>query len=465
MCAREDRSNRRGSVLVVTLVMLMLIASLAMTLGTAAQAQSQVAGGTRDLSESGRVADLGLARAKTRLVWEFAHNWSGQDPDLKGMAAGQAHVDWLTTPEGAVVDLQCARRDEESMDFLLTSRTSGRAPRELELVVRIRYVLSSSPRLRGRGAAAIVGFGPVSITGNFTVDGRDHPADDPYTILAGTGAPGISSTRRVQLDSGSARVAGTTPEGVDHAPAGRGAASDGAHFDANATIWEPETGDEATDGVDNDFDGHVDEATGEPRTADEYFDLAPGDLKAMAIAAGTFFTDLAAYNRYVKREGNASNGVDDDGDGVVDDDGSSAAGKVIYLEVPNGSTVGGGEGELGAVLLPVNPAPAHRPAIVVIAGQDPTKHDVSVGPVHCNNGIFQGVLLSERIVNMNGNGGVMGQVVTFTRSGPSVGSGTFDVWYSTEVLERLPRRDGSQGDDAPTSVEPVVLMWREAVVR
>lgn len=466
MVARRSRRRRRGSVLVVTLIMLLLIASLAMTLGTAAQAQARVATDTRELSESALVADTGLARAKARLVYEFARNWWGQDPDLKGMTAGQSHAGWLTTPEGAVVDLTCARRDPEFMDFLLVSRAGGRAPRELEMVVRLRYVLSSSPRLRGRGAGAIIGFGPVAVTGNFMVDGRDHPADDPYTVLAGSGAPGISSTQRVRLDSGAVRVGGTSFDGVDHDPVGRdGGASDGVEYDANAQIWSPEQGDASSDGVDNDFDGQIDETSGQPTSADEYFDVAPGDLKAMAIASGTFFTDLAAYNRYVKREGNSRNGVDDDGDGVVDDDGSSAAGKVIYLEVPNGSTVGGGEGDYGAVQLPVNPAPDDLPAIVVIAGQDPTRHDVSVGPVHCNNGIFQGVLLSERIVNMNGNGGVMGQVVTFTRNGPSVGSGTFDVWYSTEVLDRLPRRDGSEGGDEPTAVEPVVLMWREAVVR
>lgn len=463
MGARDER--RRGSVLVVTLVMLMLIAALALTLGTAAQAQAQVAIHTREMSGGALVADIGLARAKARLVWEFAHNWWGQRPELRTMTAGQEHVAWMTTPEGAVVDLACTRVDPEFMDFLLTSRADGRAPRELEMVVRIRYQLSSSPRLRARGAGAIVGFGPVAVTGSFVVDGRDHPADDPYTILPGSGAPSIVSTHRVQLESGSTLVAGTTADGTDHDPAGREVAEDGVQFDANTGVWDPETDDWATDGVDNDFDGQVDESTGQPNTADEYFDLAPGDLKAVAIASGTYFTDLAEYNRYVKREGNSSNGVDDDGDGVVDDDGSSAAGKVIYLEVPNGSTVGGGEGEYGAVELPVNPAPDHLPAVVVIAGQDPTKHDVEVGPIHCNNGLFQGVLLSERILNMNGNGGLMGQVVTFSRGGgTSVGSGTFDVWYSTEVLSRLPRLDGST-DEAPTSVEPVVLMWREAVAR
>src|SRR5690606_26980054 len=155
-------------------------------------------------------------------------------------------------------------------------------------------------------------------------------------------------------------------------------------------------------GIDNDFDGKIDESTGAPTSADDWFDLPPGTLKAMAMASGTYFTDLAAYNRFVKGEGNASNGIDDDGDGVVDDDGSAAAGKVIYLEVPNGSKRGGGSGERGAVELPVHPAPHHRPAIVVIAGQDPTKHDLEVGPVHCNNGIFQGVFISDRIMNMNG---------------------------------------------------------------
>ncbi|MCO5166664.1 MAG: hypothetical protein M9894_09895 [Planctomycetes bacterium] len=410
----------------LTLIMLFLLAALVATLATSVQAQAQSAVQGRELGASLVAADDALARGKARLVWEFAHNYRGQQPDLKAMTPGAAHPAWLTTPEGTVVDIACARVGEDFLDFLLTARSSGPAPRELEMVVRIRYQLTTVPRLRGGADGCLVAFGPVTVTGNFEIDGRDHPAHDPYTVLAGTGSPGITATGRVTLQGSSVAVGGTA-DGVDHTPASRGTAKDGEHYDAQTTVWsEP------------DAEGNV---RGVPDSADAYFGLQHGDLKAAAQASGTYFTDLAAYNAFARSEG-----------------GAAAAGKIVYLEVPNGS-------KLETLELPRNPAPEHKPAVVVVAGQDPTRHDVQVGPVHCNNGIYQGVLLADRIMNMNGNGALIGQVVTFTDTGPSVGSGTFNLYFSNEVLTNLPRTDGGVGGDLPTGVEPVVLMWREAAAR
>lgn len=422
----RTRSRRRGSVLVLTLILLFLLAALVATLATSVHDQARSAAQGRELAASLLVADDALARAKARLVWEFAHNWGSQQPDLAGMTPGAAHGAWLTTPDGAVVDLACARVGDDFMDFLLTSRSGGPAPRELEMVVRIRYELTTVPRLTGSARGCLVAFGPVTVTGAFEVDGRDHPAHDPYTVLPGTGSPGITATGRVTLQGQAVRVGGTA-DGVDHDPASRGTAQDGAHYDAQTTVWT-EPGD----------DGRP---PGAPSSADAYFGLDHGTLKAAAQASGTYFTDQAAYNAFARSEA-----------------GAAAAGKIVYLEVPNGS-------KLDVLELPTNPAPAHKPAVVVVAGQDPTRHDVQVGPVHCNNGIFQGVLLADRIMNMNGNGALIGQVVTFTDTGPSVGSGTFNLYFSNEVLTNLPRTDGGAGGDAPTAVEPAVLMWREAAAR
>lgn len=468
--SRRARGRRQGSVLILVLIMLMLIGAMVGTLTLTMRGQADGAVQSRELVQSLLDADVGLARAKARLQYEFTDNYAAQSPDLKGMAAGASHDAWMITPEGATIDLTCLKTTSTYMDFRVTSSAAAAGPtspaaRRVELVVRIRFVLTSTP-IVGSGAGAIVAFGPVSITGAFEVDGRDHPADDFDTVLPATGAPGISTTDTLTIVSGATKVGGTSSAGDDAAPTTRkDGVTEGVHYDASSIVWNPESGDDATDGLDNDDDGLVDETSGAPGSADEYLGQDPGGLKAAAQATGTYFTSLAAYNTYVKTEGNTSNGIDDDGDGVIDDDGSAASGKILYLEVPNGSVLGGGAPPDDVLELPKNDAAdGHAPAIVVVAGADPTIHDTQVGPVHANNGTFQGVLIADRIINMNGNGALIGQVVTFPDPalGPSLGAGTFNVYFSNEVLGNLPTPSTSS---TPTDVVEDVQLWRELAPR
>lgn len=431
---RRRRSRRKGTALVLTLVMLLLIGALAASMSLTMQNHASTSVQSRELAASLAQADGGIARAKARLHFEFTDNYLSQVPNLWGMTAGQSYPGWLVAADGTSVDIECVENViGDHIDYYLTSTSAGPSPRRVQILVRIRY--ETTP-LKGSGAGAIVAFGPVTVSGNFKVDGRDHPDTVQYgdanpTVLPGSGAPSISATGTVEVASGSVDLAGTGPDGTDYDFETKNDVVDGQHFDSNSSVWAPESGDpEASDGVDNDNDGLVDETSGQPTSADDYFGLSAGSLKASAQASGTYFTDVTAYNDYITN--------------------NPVSGKVLYLEVANGSSV-------GQLNLPDNPQPSSDPAIVIVAGTDPTQHDVTVGPIHMNGGLFQGVFVGDFVDKMNGNGSLLGQVVSFNESNlGTIGNGTFDVLLSTEVLGNLPKING-----IPGNVVEDVQMWRE----
>jgi Tfp pilus assembly protein PilX len=445
----RDRADR-GGVLVLVLIMVVLIGSLVTVAVLGAKSQAGVGAQDRELAAGLSAADNALARAKARLLWEFKSNYANQSPALKSMQAGDRFDPWTPTggvalpnSEGASVAIQCLKRTASYIDFQIEatspqgagSATGGRAVRRRAMIVmRVNLIFTTQPTT-APGLGAIVAFGGVEVSGNFNVDGRDHPADaTSYTDTNGPGAPGITATGTVTM-SGSSAVGGN-----NQAPEGKKDATEGTNYDSGTTSWNPETGANASDGIDNDGDGLVDETSqSTPTSADAYFGKAPGSLKAAAQSTGTYFTTAADYNAWVATQ-NALPAT------------TARPKVVVYLEVSNGTTVGQFD-------LPVNPAPTSEPMILVVAGATATTHDTKIGPVHANNGTFQGVLMADFIDKMNGNGQIVGQVVSFnTTAAGTIGNGTFDVLLSTEVLGNLP---GTTTSGNPASVVDEVLLWRE----
>ncbi len=441
--ARRVRRARRGSVLVVVVLMLAFVAAVTLALSQLSHDQSRVSSELGELGRTALVADNGLARGRARLEAELVQQFGQVTPDVWNMPLldpndASTELAWFTTPEGAQVRLACLESAANTRVYRLRSRAAqpgDRAPRRVELIVRVALTFATTP-LRGPGVGAIVGFGNINVGGNFHVDGRNYEqAWDPFSVggpnpnvgtlydtykdTSGASSPGITSTGNVSR-GGNAHIGGE----VDGTSYGTQKSTTAA--DSGTSVW--------TDGVDLDGDGTPD-MTSAPSTVDAYLSLPDGGLRSMAIAGGTHFTTLAAYNAYVN---DAANDV---------------SGKVLYLEVANGSSV-------GTIDLPDNPWPK-RPAIVVVAGQDRTVHDTSVGPVHANNSTFQGMFMADRIVNMNGNGALLGQVVSFNTvsASGSIGNGTFNVYFSRKVLADLP--SGGANGGQPSSGDVTVEVWRE----
>ena len=169
-------------------------------------------------------------------------------------------------------------------------------------------MISFSPR------AAITAQGPVTTLGSIVVDGRDWNLTG--TAVVGPGLFGISSMGTI-TNSGNSKVGGNGLLPAKPPPAGSQEPSaswiDGVDQDGDGA-----TDEELFDGVDNDGDGLIDEDThGYPKDPDVELNLAPGTLKAAAVAMGTYFTSQAQVDAAI-----AANG------------GVFPGGKIVYCDFP-----------------------------------------------------------------------------------------------------------------------------------
>ena len=232
----------------------------------------------------------------------------------------------------------------------------------------------------------------------------------------------------------------STVGGNGTAPAKSKSAADGTHFDSSTTIWGPAEAN-TSDGIDDDGDGIIDEDGNFPANPGKVFGLSDeSDLRASAQATNTYFTSKAAYDAW-----------------LAGASASDRSGKVIYVEIPAADS-----GTLGQFDLPNNPAPAHDPSLVIVS-REPVSgtiaHDLVLGPLHVEggNGTFQGMLVTDSIDKVNGNVDIIGSIFAFSAANASTfGNGNADILFSSEVVNNLPGVNPSGGT---TTAE--IVAWRE----
>lgn len=377
------------------------------------------------------VADTGLAKGKLILT---------SDPARAEYTSSNGNPFPIHASDDAAVSVELIGPNSNPYTYRLISDAAvGGQRRSIEMILRLE---ENRDPTSAPGMGAVVANGNLQVTGNIKIDGNDH---DPDGTPGGQGrdVPGVVTTGNVTR-KGSADIGGG-------GQAAGGNPTEGVGVDNQSLNWEPEgsgaggsgTSADDTDGIDNDGDGVIDE-DGFPETAGEVFGFQGNDvsdprddndsLKAQAQADGTYFTSYADYNTW---RGGASQ--------------AEQGGKVIYLEVPNGTAVGNFK-------LPDNPPPA-SPSILVVAGQDPSVHDTEIGPVHGSGAgkHFQGLVIADTYKNVNGNGKLTGSMVAFNPGNTAhLGNGNFDILFSSEVLGNLPGVN-----QAPVPWTPEVLSWRE----
>jgi len=378
-------------------------------------------------------ADMGMAKGKLILT---------SDPTNASYTGSGGSPFQIHASDNAVVTVELIGANANPYTYRLISNATDPGSGQVRSVEMILMLEESREPTSAPGMGAVVANGNLQVTGNILIDGNDH---DPDGTPGGQGndVPGVVTTGNVS-QSGSSDIGGS-----GQAPGG--SPSEDVGIDNGSLNWEPEgsgtggsgTAADDTDGVDNDGDGVVDE-DGFPETAGEVFGFQgtnssdPSDdndtLKSQAQADGTYFTSYGDYNTW---RGGATQ--------------AEQGGKVIYIEVPNGTAVGNFK-------LPDNPPPA-SPSILIVAGQDPAVHDTEIGPVHGSGSgkHFQGLVIADTYKNINGNGKVTGSMVAFNPGDTAhLGNGNFDILFSSEVLGNLPGVAQS-----PVPWTPEVLSWRE----
>ena len=296
------------------------------------------------------------------------------------------------------------------------------------------------------GMGAIVANGNLQVTGGIEIDGNDHtPAGSPRVDASARHVPGVVTTGTVSQD-GSSKIGGSG-DPISTAP------TQGTGIDNGTSQWDQEStlpGNDAShdsDGVDNDGDGVIDE-DGFPLTAGAVFGIK-GDNP----------TDLSDDNDSLKAQATS--------DGTFFTSYSSyntwrqgatpveQGGKVIYIEIANGDSISNFK-------LPYNsPTTGAKPSILIVAGTNPAIHDTEIGPVQATGSgsdkHFQGLVIADTFKNINGSGKLTGSMLAFNPADSvHLGNGSFEVLFSSEVLGDLPGIN-----QAPVPWTPEILNWRE----
>jgi len=166
---------------------------------------------------------------------------------------------------------------------------------------------------------------------------------------------------------------------------------------------------EAWDGIDNDGDGRIDEDTNSfPDTPNLLLGIPRESLRLAAILAGAYFRDANEYNQWLMDNGrNVPGGI------------------VVFLDLDYISPLDFGRDF------------NDEPSIVVVSNDQRTAVAKNI------HGKLKGLLLVDNLLHINGDCKVLGAVYSFAGEAElgGVGAGTAEVLYSKEVLARLSSLD------------------------
>src|SRR5688572_7738667 len=268
------RKSEKGSALILSLVITLVVAGMSGTYLTLSVSKKNAAFQEVEREKAFYAAEAAIAQAKYELT-------SGRDYDTTGL--GNVTLNGIANTNVAVTfDTTGLSGNQRRLTAICSfGPANKRTDRSIEEVVDRPTV---TPSMFAGGA--IVSRDPVDFTGSIDVDARDW--NMAGNAIVGAGVDGVWSGGAVSV-GGSAGVGGN---GI--APPNSGAAP--GTVEANHD-W-------AADGVDNDRDGTVDQP-GEsfPSDPDQALGFPSGTLKAAAQAMGTYFSNQAAYTAALAANG------------------------------------------------------------------------------------------------------------------------------------------------------------------
>lgn len=351
--------DEKGSALIVVLVAVMLIVGMASAFLLISASSSSEGTIAAEHIERLYIAEAGISAALTEIRASVDYD---DDGFVFGNTAGSFAGGSYNTTAVLVGD---------EYTIISTGTDHANNQRAIEVIAKSAIV-----PLNSDSVAAVTSMAPVTLSGNISIDGRDH---DINGVLIGEGVDGILCGNAVTSGGNS------TIGGNNIAPFKDSVEADGV-FDEN-------------------FDFSTMYPGGYPDDPDDVLGVAQGTLKAAAQAAGTFFASQATYDAFI-----AANGGDMPG------------GAIVYLEfdacVPT---------EIGGVM-------NHPPSILVMhnpAGNSNMKN------IH---GKFKGLILADSVTHVNANSTILGAMQTTWPSsvGNTYGNGNSDILFSSEALANLP---------------------------
>ena len=288
------------------------------------------------------------------------------------------HVDVVNDSDGAA-----SGEDSNGMVFV---RAEGNAPLGSRWKMDVLMLQECEEGSDGNFRAAVTSNGPVELRGNFITDGRDH--DLSGNVLPNVGTLGIS-TASTFAQIGSADIGGTDWTG----------ASPQDVFPTNDPALVPLISEQNAD-----WGNPAHEDYDMPLTPDEVVGLPAGTLEEIARGGSEEGSDGEILNHQY----------------VTDpDDLTMPLSGVTYVEM-EGCGVW-------------NPAPVSGKGILVV-------HDDETCSVVKNfhaSTVFEGIVITDDVIHLNGNGAILGAVYVLTQSpsaGNCLGNGTLDVLFSSEAI-------------------------------
>lgn len=477
-------TRERGSTLVLALLAGVLLGGLAMATYVVVQGQTRVAGERARMLQAQAFVEAAMALKMHQIGFDDnMNNISGvlRVPPLALNNDNEWVPDW-EPEDGArngtldAADVPGYREigawraivtpvvGEEDMYVVDASATvQGMRPGSswTRAIIAVIYQRPPDPR-SADGTAAVASRGMVTLTGGISVDGRNKLNIQPDSNLGDSdewitpasamaqlfpptpgdafdpsdpdGTWGVKTEAGVDIQGASATVGGNGEEPVNDAV-------DGTQFDADTPedSWgngidddgDGSVDEESSDGTDDDGDGLIDEDTHDfPHSPDAVVGAPEGTLKATAQANGTYFTSAEDFNNWVIANGENIPG-----------------GQVIYLDFGDLIPL-----EMGDTLLNT------KPSILVHHHIDPETGQPA-GYMKNLHGMFKGIILADQIDHVNGDGLILGGVMTLADDGFGhwFGNGAADIIFSEGVLANLP----SLIIDPLNGYE--VLAWQEVV--
>ncbi len=470
MRAKVHSESERGSALLLVMIMTVTLLGTLSLMIEATVTQSQTTMARSNLRSALNAADNGMARAKVFIMAELAVPTLTPALETTGAPSLTPVVLWTAVDN---TDAQATYLGDDGATAFYSINVLGTVGGHSRMVVSVMgFEPGGIPLVLDSAPAAVVALGNVVLDDAVSISGNDHTSAGVLELVpmpgliafvaALLGLPPVATSHLGNGSSGWAINAGGTI--TDNTGGGATAAGRALNFAWDA--WPPDQWTD-TSVSDSTIGGQAIKASSTyfpttkptPANAGALFGFTTNaELRAKAEADGTLFAvgvdDPSTPSVDVLSAGNEASACAS----WCNNGSNDASGKVIYLEVPNGTDI--------STHMRLPRTAGTEGCVFVLAGVNPNVHDVtnSGDHFHAERSPFKGVLIMDGgNVKLKTSGIYVGQIFSFgdltflNEAGPAVYSSTLlaselpsvpagsDYEVTAETWKELPAPAGAVG--------------------